>query len=242
MEQKKHLYNTRLGKVRWFVHRFGAKELVMKPLRTVFAPLIIPRLPEKSFIFQGRSLPYLYHRYNMTWASERCVEVPIARALLANHRPEATLEVGNVLSHYGQVQHDILDKFERGPRVINEDILEFNPAKSYEFITSISTFEHIGYDDAAEGSSADKITQAINKCRDLLSDGGRLAITAPIGYNPQLDQLLRENALKPKEETFLKMFGQLDWRECAKDEALQSRYKTPFAYANAIVVAQFTKK
>src|SRR5688572_24609930 len=139
----------------------------MKPLRTAFAPVIIPRLPQRSFTFHGRLLPYLYHRYNMTWASERCVEVPIARALAAEHRPDATLEVGNVLSHYGPVRHDILDKFERGERVINQDIIEFRPAKSYDFILSISTFEHIGYDDAAEGSSAEKITHAVNKCREL---------------------------------------------------------------------------
>jgi hypothetical protein len=241
MEQKKHLYNARLGKVRWFVHRFGASELMMKPLRTVFAPLIIPRLPQKSFTFEGRSLPYLYHRYNMTWASERCVEVPIARALAGEYRSEATLEVGNVLSHYGPVQHDILDKFERGERVINQDIIEFRPAKLYDFIVSISTFEHIGYDDAAEGSSAEKIIQAVNKCRQLLSPDGRLAITLPIGYNPELDQLLRDNALTPEKETFLKKFGKLDWRECSRNEALQCRYKTPFPYANAIVVAQFRR-
>ena len=28
-----HLYNSRLGKVAWFVRRFGAGELLMKPLR-----------------------------------------------------------------------------------------------------------------------------------------------------------------------------------------------------------------
>ena len=212
----------------------------MKPLRTAFAPVIIPRLPQKSFTFHGRSLPYLYHRYNMTWASERCIEVPIARSFLAEERPEATLEVGNVLSHYGAIDHDVLDKFERGERVINQDIIDFKPAKPYQFIVSISTFEHIGYDDAVGGSSAEKIVHAVDTCRRLLENGGRLVITAPIGYNPELDQLLRDDTLKPREETFLKKYGNLDWRECAKAEALQCSYKTPFPYANAIAVAEFT--
>jgi hypothetical protein len=242
LEQKKHLYNTGLGKVKWFVQRFGAKELALKPLRTALAPLIIRRLPQKQFSFRAHALPYLYHRYNMTWASERCVEVPIARYFVAQHNPEATLEVGNVLSHYGQVHHDILDKFERGERVINQDIIEFRPAKSYDLIVSISTFEHIGYDDAAEGSSAEKITLAVDSCRRLLSADGRLIITVPIGYNPELDLLLREARLRPRVETFLKKFGKLDWRECSREEALHCRYKTPFPYANAIVVAEFRKE
>jgi hypothetical protein len=239
VDHKKHLYNTRLGKVRWFVERFGAKELVMKPMRTVFAPLIISALPEKTFTFQGKSLPYLYHRYNMTWASERCIEVPIARSFFAQENPETTLEVGNVLAHYGPIKHDVLDKFERGERVINEDILDFKASKPYQLVLSISTFEHIGYDDEAEGSSAGKIVQAVKTCQALLRNDGRLVITAPIGYNPELDQLLRENVLKPEQETFLKKYGRLDWQECSKTEALQCKYKTPFPYANAIVVAEF---
>src|SRR4051812_21386765 len=72
---KKHLYNTSFGKVRWFVDRFGAGELFLKPARTILAPLIIPFIKKRSFYFQGNELPLFYHDYNMTWASERCLEV-----------------------------------------------------------------------------------------------------------------------------------------------------------------------
>lgn len=240
--EKKHLYNSRLGKVRWFVERFGARELVMKPLRMALAPLIIPSLGEKTFMFQGKTLPYLLHRYNMTWASERCVEVPIARLILQDHPAEKALEVGNVLSHYGPVQHDILDKFEKGHGVTNEDVITFRPSKRYELIVSISTFEHIGFDDETEGSSADKIKEAITACLNLLEFKGRLVITVPIGYNPELDAMLRENVLKPAQEAYLKKDGPLDWKECAKHEALACHYKEPFPYANAIAVLQFHRK
>jgi hypothetical protein len=238
VEQKTHLYNARLAKVKWFVERFGARELLLKPLRTLFAPMIIPTLPKKTFSFRGQDLPYLYHRYNMTWASERCVEVPIVRSFMTQHNAAATLEVGNVLSHYGPISHDVLDKFEKGERVINEDILQFKPTTRYQLIVSISTFEHIGFDDEAEGSSADKILAAVNACRGLLEARGRVVITAPIGYNPELDDLLRRNALGAK-ESYLKMYARLDWRECSKEEALRCKYKNPFPYANAIVVAEF---
>ena len=52
-----HLYNSRLGKVAWFVRRFGAAELFLKPLRCAFAPLIIPRLLKPEFEFEDKSLP-----------------------------------------------------------------------------------------------------------------------------------------------------------------------------------------
>jgi hypothetical protein len=225
--------------VRWFVQRFGARELFLKPLRMIFAPVIIPTLPSKTFRFEGEDLPYLLHRYNMTWASERCVEVPIARSAAQKHSPERTLEIGNVLSHYGAARHDILDKFEKGAGVINEDVISFQPKKHYSLILSVSTFEHIGYDDENEGSSADKIKEAIKTCIQWLDPSGELMITAPIGYNPELDSLLKENKLGSTHEAYMKKNGRLDWRECSKDQALQCRYKDPFPYANAIVVARF---
>lgn len=233
-----HLYNAKLGKVRWFVRRFGGRELILKSLRMVFAPVIIPFLPKGRFQFRGKELAYLLHRYNITWASERGVEVPAVRCYLET-AGEKVLEIGNVLSHYGPIKHEVIDKFEKGDGVINEDIVHFHPGKQYDLIVSISTFEHIGYDDDAAGSSADKMQEAIRASRRLLSRSGKLVITAPIGYNPDLDRLLRQDQLGSAKEIYLKKYGRLDWRECPKQEALQAKYKDPFPYANAIVVAEF---
>ncbi len=113
-----HLYNSQLGKVVWFARRFGAGELLFKPLRCAFAPLIIPRLSKAEFEFDGKSLSLFYHHYNMTWANERAVEVPIAADFLRRSAGKRVLEVGNVLSHYGDVDHTILDKYERGTGIL----------------------------------------------------------------------------------------------------------------------------
>jgi len=236
---KKHLYNSKLSKVKWFVNRFGWREVALKPLRNIFAPMIIPRLPKRTFTYKGEQLPYIYHRYNMTWASERCVEVPIGRWWAAKFPTNSVLEVGNVLSHYGPVQHHILDKFEKGTGVINEDIVTFQPHSKYQLIFSISTFEHIGFDDETEGSSATKILAAISACRKLLATGGKLVITIPINYNPDLDQLIVREQLPPNERTFLIRRGYTDWVETNQATALQAKYKKPFPYANAIMVAEF---
>lgn len=236
---KTHLYNSKLSKVRWFVNRFGWKEVALKPLRNVFAPVIISTLPRRTFRYKGEDLEYVYHRYNMTWASERCVEVPIGRWWVRRFAPEATLEVGNVLSHYGPVQHHILDKFERAPGVINEDILAYRPAAKYRLIFSISTFEHIGFDDEADGSSAEKILKAIEACRRLLTADGKLVITIPINYNPELDESIAREKLPTNERTFLSRVAYTNWVETDQASALKARYKEPFPYANAIMVAEF---
>jgi hypothetical protein len=236
---KKHLYNSKLSKVKWFVNRFGWKEVALKPLRNIFAPVIIPTLPKKTFRYKGEELPYVYHRYNMTWASERCVEVPIGRSWANKYPPQTVLEVGNVLSHYGPVQHQILDKFEKGRGVINEDIVTFKPTKKYQLVFSISTFEHIGFDDETQGSSATKILAAIQACRSLLTVDGTLVITIPINYNPELDELIAGDKLPPNKRTFLHRRGYTDWIEADQQTALKARYKAPFPYANAIMVAEF---
>lgn len=239
---RNHLYNTVVGKVPWFIKRFGASELLLKPLRVLFAPLIIPGLPQKTFQFQGKSLACFYHRYNMTWAGERCIEIPIAKSYLDQYLGKRVLEVGNVLSHYFPVSHDVLDKFEKGPGIINEDIIGFTPSKQYDLILSISTFEHIGYDDEAESSSSQKILSAIAACTgNLLAPGGKLVITVPVGYNPELDQMMKRGELKASSESYMRRVQKLDWATSSKDEALKCRFRTPFPYANAILVAEFVK-
>ena len=178
----------------------------------------------------------------MTWAGERCIEIPIAKSYLDHYSGKRVLEVGNVLSHYFPVSHDILDKFEKGTGIINEDIIGFAPQKRYDLILSISTFEHIGYDDEAEESSSKKIKQAIEACtQKLLAPGGKLVITVPIGYNPELDQMIKNGELKTSAESFMRRVTKLDWVASTKSEALNCRFRKPFPYANAILVAEFSK-
>lgn len=235
----KHLYNTTLGKVPWFVKRFGVSEIALKPLRLLFAPLIIPLLPRKTFIFQGRTLDCFYHRYNMTWATERAVEVPIGQFYLQEFNGKRILEVGNVLGHYFAPQHEVLDKFEKAEGVINEDILSYTPPHKFDLILSISTFEHIGFDDEADQPSSRKILKAIAACRRMLQTGGKLVLTVPIGYNRDLDGLIRTGELGASREFYLSRTGRTDWALGEKSEALNRKFRSPYPYANAILVAEF---
>ena len=211
----------------------------MKPIRCIFAPFIISRLDKSEFTFDDRLISLFYHAYNMTWANERSVEIPIINDYLSHYESKGVLEIGNVLSHYGDVNHTVLDKFERGKGIINEDILNFVATEKFELIVSISTFEHIGFDDDMNDDSGVKILHAIDASRKLLAENGRLVLTLPIGYNPSLDRLISGGTLKSIRSFFICRIGPLKWETTTMEKALACRYGSPFPYANAIMIAEF---
>ena len=204
------------------------------------ANLILKRLQRKTFVFDGETLEYFYAKYNVTWVTERVLEVPIGLRLLEIAGAENTLEVGNVLGHYISARHTVLDKFERGEKIINEDIVAFKPGRTYDLILSISTFEHIGYEDDGE-PDAEKIRNAIAACQRLLSPKGRLIITVPFGYNPYMDRYIAEDKIKPERAWYFEKTNKLDWKETTKEAALKRKYARPYPFANAIMVAEFRR-
>jgi hypothetical protein len=211
--------------------------VLAKPIRVAFAPLIIARLANRTFQLQGNRYSYFFHSYNTTWINERCVEIPFIRNEIANTPADSILEVGNVLNHYERMPHDVLDKYEPGQNVINKDVCDFEPVKWYDRIVSISTFEHIGFDDQADGTSAEKIRQAVHKTRSWLRPRGRFVMTAALGYNSQFDELVRQGLCDGAELLFMKRAGRSDWRECSGRDILNARYSSPFPYGNALVIA-----
>ena len=43
--------------------------------------------------------------------------------------------------------HDVLDKYEKGNNVINDDVVSFSTEVKYDLIVSVSTLEHVGWDE-----------------------------------------------------------------------------------------------
>jgi SAM-dependent methyltransferase len=173
----------------------------------------------KAFQFDGREYEYLYHPYNRTWKNERGVEIPIFREVLLQHQGKRVLEVGNVLSHYFPIQHDVVDKYEVSPGVINTDIVEFVPQQKYDLIVSISTLEHVGWDEQPQQPT--KLLQAIEHLRSIcLAPGGRLVASLPVGYNKFFDGLLRDGQSPFTTQHFLKRVSkrnywvESDWKGC----------------------------
>lgn len=142
----------------------------------------------RTFDFEGKKYNYFYHPYNLAWRNERSIEVPIVLERLLGRGGCSVLEVGNVLSHYMDVEHDVLDKYEAGPGVINADAAEFDPGREYDLIISISTLEHIGIDE--EPSGPGKAVAAAEHLKGLLAPGGTMIATVPVGANAELDRAL----------------------------------------------------
>ena len=193
-------------------------------------------LGRKTFRLGNVEYAYFLHPYNHTWDNERAVEVPVVRQLLESSDPPSTLEVGNVLSHYFDPGHTVIDKNEkcRYRPLINNDLIEFNPQQQFTLIVSISTIEHVGWDERPRDEA--KVMIAFQKLRSLLAPGGKAVVTIPVGYNHFLDQRMRELADDGATFQCLKRVSEDNqWFETDLEDALRCEYGTPFMNANAIV-------
>lgn len=183
----------------------------------------------KTFTFQGRKYRYFYHKYNRTWMNGRAVEIPVLWDFVKRCEG-SVLELGNVLSHYFAVKHDILDKYEQSEGVINEDVVDFRPQKQYDLIISISTLEHIGWDETPRELT--KVIRAVDNLISLLAPEGQFIATVPIGYNPELDRLLREGKVKYTKRDFMKQVSKKNiWAEARWGEVCNARFNE---YPNAL--------
>jgi len=201
------------------VHRFG---LYLK--RRYLGP--------HYFRFQG--VDHRYHVHPFVLDNERAVEVAIARDWLTPSVGEI-LEIGNVLSNFVAFPHDVVDKYERAPGVINEDIVTFAPGKQYDQIVSISTLEHVGWDE--QPREPEKIERAIANLRRLVKPGGRLLATMPMGYNQYLDRLIRAEKTGFDSACYLRRTSASNlWCEAKLEEVASAQFGTPFNCANALFV------
>jgi len=194
--------------------------------------------------FRGGFLLLNDSRYNRSWDNERSIEIPIIQEAYEslgiskfNKEEINVLEIGNVLSNYEKkLTHDIVDKYEKGPRVKNIDFLDFKPQKKYDYIFSISTFEHIGFD-YGEKKDATKALKALRKVMTMLKPKGKAYITIPVGFNEALD----EEVVKGIKGYYTLAFKRTcdwgnAWEQCSIKEASKCKYGEPYANANAIFV------
>jgi SAM-dependent methyltransferase len=184
---------------KWASKERGIRHVLSHAIVTIYdilCYLLIYLRSCETFYFQGQMYKYFFHWYNHTWKNERCIEIPIVlrKYYEAKVKGKRILEVGNVLSHYIPCNHDIVDKYEKLLGVINQDIVDFRPQKKYDLILSISTLEHVGWDE--EKKNPNKILQALDNMKALLADRGEMIVTLPLGYNPHVDRLLAMGEIK----------------------------------------------
>jgi len=194
------------------------------------------------FILGAQRYRYFAHPYNWTWDNERAVEIPIVWRIVQQHRGKRILEVGHVLGHYFRFPHDVIDKYERAPGVLNTDVLNFQPEQPYDLIVSISTIEHVGWHDDRRGWQREPrdphlASVAIEHLAELLTPGGQLVITFGVDQHPGLDRLVRDDRLPFDQVGYLRRTSRWNrWKEVERSQVLDSQYGQPFPCANAVVV------
>ena len=221
-----------VGRVRAIRTQDGIRELpsraAHKALVYVSFPLHLLLTRRKRFRLGDTDLPYFVHPYNATWRSERAVEIPIALRFLHGRDPKRGVEIGNVLSYYSSPEHEVVDKYEREEGVRNIDVIDYSPASPLDWIVSVSTLEHVGWDEVPREPA--KVREAISHLRRQLAPGGAMLVTCPRGYNAYLDAAISQNDLHPTREYFLRRTSpfSIDWKTEPRDEAVTRRGRFSF--------------
>jgi len=198
-------------------------------------PFLRRRSEREPLRFQGRDIRYVRHHYNRAWRNERSVELALALDFLQGTTAGRTLEIGNVLSHYVPVDHDILDKYEQSPGVLNEDIVDFVADPPYDRVVSISTLEHVGWDERPREPA--KVLRAYQNIRRLVRPGGSILLTCPFGQNPHLDEYIHEGAIDfPVQVALQRISADNRWLATTADAVRGAQYHHPYRNANALFV------
>lgn len=201
-----------------------------------------------KFEFEGKAFNYFINAKNKTYNNERTVEVALAQHFYRNCNH--TIELGNVSSQYFKSNFEIIDKYEKKRGVKNQDFLELDVSKylGFDFL-SISTIEHIAWDEFHRYSSDDNTSKKVmeHKIHDLIfkkitkiaGKDGRILITVPFGYNKYLDRYI-QSKLKMEfpnlQVSYLSRINMKnEWAQCSDINSLVG-YAAKYPAANSIYV------
>lgn len=190
-----------------------------------------------TFQWAGRALAYYDHPYNTTRLNERAVELPVALDWVARRPPGSVgLEVGNVLSHYVPVDHQVVDRWEPGAGVRNADV--FDVTDRVDWVLAISTVEHVRWDEPERTMHG--AAEAIEHLQSLLRPDGRMLVTVPFGWHPYLDRDIVDGRFEPEVQgTFVRRGA--GWVYAA-GEAAHRPYAATTDWAEAVWVAEFAAR
>lgn len=152
-----------------------------------------------KFTYHGRQFDGFDHPHNTTILNERAIELAVAIDFLAGVDGEG-LEVGHVLGHYGITGHRVVDLHEQAEGVENIDVLDIEGR--YDWIVSISTLEHVHWDNGERNEYA--AIDSIAHLRGLLKPGGRMLLTVPMGWNPPLDRAIADDVQATLDSTMVR--------------------------------------
>jgi hypothetical protein len=190
----------------------------------------------ETFEFEGKTYHYFFHPYCTTWGNERTVAVPILWNLVKRYEAKGKniLEVGNMLSYYFKVRHDILDKYEITEGVINEDVVDYKSPKKYDLIISVLTLPEVGWYESPRDPT--KTICALQNLKTLLSPGGEIAVAMGLGINPEFDKSLGNKTIEFEKQGYLRHLKGYKWQESDLEDVMSIKYDKSVPTANAVMV------
>lgn len=214
----------------------------------------------RKFRFKNMDLNYFFHSYNNFGVTERSIEIPIIMSYLSNLEYGNVLEIGNVTKHYYDnfknfSRKETLDKYETAYDVINQDIKDFQSNVNFDFIFSISTFEHMDSDgnrntDFFEdyGIFKSNAFNYIDKvCNKLLTKGGKFVLTFPLSYcNNEIGESflkgdIEKISLQYYSYYIFKKISEIEWQQITLEEYEENKDYTISPNVNFLVVLELTK-
>lgn len=144
------------------------------------------------------------------------------------------------MSYVYPVGHDILDKYEIAEGVINEDVVSFCPGKSYDLIFSIVTMQCIGWDEFPRDST--KILPTLKNLNRLLTPEGKIMVTLGLGYNTEMDKLLKRGVLGFDEISYMKKNSDFEWIEATYEDIENAKYDKSGPTSTALAICTSKKK
>jgi hypothetical protein len=197
----------------------------------------------RAFQFCGKEYRYFYHPYNFTLFNERCIEVPIIHSMVKEAFAAGlpVLEIGNVLSHYFPrpkgASHDVVDLYEKDDGVICADAASFSLERKYSLIVSISTLEHVGWDEPVKDSG--KPRMALLNIQRHCAPGGEAVVTFGLGQNPHVDALALGGEPEGWQWSFMRKLGAMRWEMCSLEDAKAAKYGEPYTFANCVAFGEW---
>jgi len=112
----------------------------------------------------------------------------------------------------------------------------FQSNVKYALIISISTLEHVGYDE--EPRNTRKILDAFSNLKRLLAPNGRIVVTLPLGYNHEMDNFIKEKTIRFNSQYYMKRISSAnDWKEINQNEVEFAKFEESLPpHANELIV------
>lgn len=190
------------------------------------------------FRFRGHEYGIHVAWYNKSWRNERQVELPLAFELMDETDSRDTLEVGNVLSHYGRKGHIVVDKYEEHPGTLRVDVVDYSPGRTFKLILSISTLEHVGLDEAQIDPT--KFKRAVHHLVGLLTPGGLLWASIPMGYSPYADAFVAQPEAGFEVSFLVRASGRPgDWTDVPSVSPETHPYQRNIPTAGAVAIVRY---